>query len=66
MSFSIEFLLPAFASAEKEGLVSGGLRRAGTVVRAPLDGKKEKGKKSGGMLKPFEVRDTLVSSVQFD
>ncbi|OCB87846.1 hypothetical protein A7U60_g4980 [Sanghuangporus baumii] len=55
----------AFASTEKEGIVSGGLRRAGTVVRAPLDGKKEKekGKKSGGKLKPFEVLDTVLEQI---
>ncbi|KAL5533999.1 hypothetical protein ACEPAG_459 [Sanghuangporus baumii] len=55
----------AFASTEKEGIVSGGLRRAGTVVRAPLDGKKEKekGRKSGGKLKPFEVLDTVLEQI---
>lgn len=35
---------------------SGGLRRAGTVVRSPLDGRKEKGKQQTGTLRPFEVR----------
>ena len=46
---------PAFISpSAKDSLVSGGLRRAGTVVRGP-DGKKEKGKKAGSGMKPSEV-----------
>ncbi|KAI5124152.1 hypothetical protein M0805_000962 [Coniferiporia weirii] len=54
----------AFASSSaKEGLVSGGLRRAGTVVRSPLEAKKEKGKRSGGKLKPFEVLDIVLEQI---
>ncbi|EJD03708.1 uncharacterized protein FOMMEDRAFT_82797 [Fomitiporia mediterranea MF3/22] len=43
--------------------ISGGLRRAGTVVRSPLDAKKEKGKKSGGRLTSFEVLDTVLEQI---
>ena len=55
----------AFASTEKEGLVSGGLRRAGTVVRNPLDAKKDRVKKAGGKLKPSEVCFPHILDLKF-
>ncbi|KAH8119946.1 exocyst complex component Sec3-domain-containing protein [Phellopilus nigrolimitatus] len=61
---SEEEIEQAFASnSAKENLVTGGLRRAGTVVRNPLDAKKEKGKRPGGKLKPFEVLDIVLEQV---
>ncbi|THH10168.1 hypothetical protein EW145_g1521 [Phellinidium pouzarii] len=61
---SEEEIEQAFASSvTKEGLVSGGLRRAGTVVRSPLELKKEKGKRSGGELKSFEVLDIVLEQI---
>ena len=42
------------------GAVSSGLRRAGTVVRAPLESRKEKDKGPNGTMRPSEVRGILL------
>jgi hypothetical protein len=59
MICKIEFLLlPGFSTAPAGGIrPAAGIRRAGTIIRSPLEGRKDKGDKSSEAdLRASEVR----------